>query len=66
MKVIHDPESGAIYIRLRDRPIVETEELTPGLLVDLAEDGLPVGFDVLDAALLAPKQPAPTPAEAQR
>ena len=56
MKIIHDPESGAIYIRLRDRPIVETEELTPGVLVDLAEDGLPVGLDVLDAALIGQLQ----------
>jgi uncharacterized protein YuzE len=63
VKVKYDPDSGAVYIRLRDRPIVETEEITPGLLMDIAEDGLPVGFDVLNAALLAPAQPAPTAKE---
>ena len=50
MKVTYDPDSGAAYIRLRNRTIVETEEIAPGVLMDLAEDGRPVGFDILDAA----------------
>jgi uncharacterized protein YuzE len=52
VKVKYDPDSGAAYIRLRDRPVVETEEVAPGVLMDLAEDGRPVGFDILDAAAI--------------
>lgn len=48
----YDPESGAAYLQLRKRPILETTEIAPGVLMDLAEDGLPVGFDLTDAAAM--------------
>ena len=52
MRLEHDPESGAAYIRLRDARVAETEEIAPGVLMDLADDGRPTGFELLDAASL--------------
>lgn len=48
--VEYDAEVGAAYIRLQDRPVASTEELAQGLIVDFADDGTPVGFDLPDAA----------------
>ena len=50
MRLEYDPDSGAAYIRLARRPVVKTKEIAPGVLMDLADDGSPVGFEVLDAA----------------
>lgn len=52
MRLEYDPDSGAAYIRLRERPVSSTEEIAPGVLMDLAEDGRPTGFELLDAASL--------------
>lgn len=49
-QVEYDPDVGAAYIRIQDRPVARTEELAPGLIVDLADDGTPVGLDLPDAA----------------
>lgn len=50
MRLEYDRDSGAAYIRLRQCPVMATEEVAPGVFVDLAEDGRPVGFELLDAA----------------
>ncbi|MBI4491352.1 MAG: DUF2283 domain-containing protein [Chloroflexi bacterium] len=50
MRLEYDPDSGAAYIRLREQPVARTEEIAPGVLVDFADDGRPVGFELLDAA----------------
>lgn len=65
MELKYDPQSGAAYLRLRNRPIVETEEIAPGVLMDLAEDGLPVGFDLLDAQAMLDDLPIETKPIAQ-
>lgn len=52
MRVEYDPEVGAAYIRLRDAPVAETEEIAPGVMMDLADDGRPTGFELLAAASL--------------
>lgn len=64
MELKYDPRSGAAYLRLRNRPVVETEEIAPGVLMDIADDGLPVGFDLLDAAAMIDDIPATTKPEA--
>lgn len=48
MKVRFDQEADALYLRLGDSPIVESEELRPGLVVDLDEQGEVVGLEILD------------------
>lgn len=50
MRLEYDPDGRAAYIRLRDAPVVETAEVAPDVLMDLAADGQPVGFEFLDPA----------------
>ena len=50
MKLEYDPDVDAAYLRLRDTAVASTEEIAPGVLMDLADDGRPVGFEVLDAS----------------
>ena len=62
MKATYDSEANALYIRLSDGAIVETEELRPGLIVDFDNDGRIVGFEMLDARM---QVPADAPLSAQ-
>ena len=50
MKLEYDPDVDAAYVRLRSTAVATTEEIAPGVLMDLAADGRPVGFAVLDAS----------------
>lgn len=47
MKVRFDEQADALYVRLGDSPIVESEELRPGLIVDLDARGEVVGLEIL-------------------
>ena len=48
MKVKYDPEVDALYVRISDKPIVESVESASGAIVDLDEDGALVAIEVLD------------------
>lgn len=50
MKVQIDREADALYIRLREGAIVESEEVRPGLVIDFDDRGEVIGFEVLDAS----------------
>jgi uncharacterized protein YuzE len=50
MKLEYDPEVDAAYLRLRHAAVTSTEEIAPGVLMDLAADGRPVGFELLSAS----------------
>ena len=50
MKLEYDPDVDAAYVRLRSTAVAPTEEIAPDVLMDLAADGRPVGFEVLDAS----------------
>ena len=50
MKIKYDIETDTLRILLRDVPIEESEEETPGVIVDYDEAGDVVGFEVLDAS----------------
>jgi uncharacterized protein YuzE len=45
-----DAESDALYFRLSEAPIVESEELRPGLIADYDAAGHLVGLEVLNAS----------------
>jgi uncharacterized protein YuzE len=47
MSLGYDPEADAAYLRLRVATVASTEEIAPGVLMDLAADGRPVGFELL-------------------
>ena len=55
MKVLFDLEADALYLRLNDSSIVESEEVSPGVMLDFNADHQ-VGVEILglkDRVLLA-------------
>jgi uncharacterized protein YuzE len=50
MRLEYDPEVDAAYLRLRGAAVASTEEIAPGVHMDVAADGRPVGFEILDAS----------------
>ena len=47
MKLSADKEADALYLRLDDSAIVESEEVSPGVLLDYNESNEVVGVDML-------------------
>lgn len=50
MKITYDPKVGALYIAFRDDlTICESEEVSPGLVLDYADGDQIVGIEMLEA-----------------
>jgi uncharacterized protein YuzE len=49
MKIDYSKEADALYIKLRDAKIVDTEDIEEGITVDFDEQGHIVGIEILDA-----------------
>ena len=47
MKLNVDKEADALYLRLDDSPIVESEEVSPGVVLDYSESNEVVGVEML-------------------
>jgi len=64
MKTIYDPEADALYVRFADTPVVESEEVADGVVIDFDAEGRIVAFEFLDARKnLAAGAKLPTAAE---
>jgi uncharacterized protein YuzE len=50
MKVSYDRETDSLTITLRYESISESDEITPDIIADLAEDGRIIGFEILQAS----------------
>jgi len=50
MKLEYAPAADALYVRLNDQPIIESEQIKPGIVLDYDEDGNVVGIEVLGAS----------------
>lgn len=50
MKLEYDPTVDALYVRLNDRDIIESEQIRPGIVLDYDEAGNVVGIEVLSAS----------------
>ena len=48
MRVRTDEAADALYIRLEESAIVESEEVSPGVILDFDEDGRVVGIELLN------------------
>ena len=48
MKMRYDEKADALYLRLDDSKIIESEEVQPGILLDFKADKQVVGIEVLD------------------
>ena len=53
MKFHYYPETDSLYIDLVDRPSAESEEVRPGIVLDLDSDGNLVGIDIDNASKVA-------------
>jgi uncharacterized protein YuzE len=50
MRIEYDPEIDALYVRLADSKIIESEQVQPGIVLDFDEAGNVVGVEVLNAS----------------
>jgi uncharacterized protein YuzE len=54
MKLKVDQEADALYVRLDDSRIVESEEVSPGVVLDYNEQSQVVGVEILGISKRAP------------
>jgi len=50
MKLSYDKSTDSLYIELRPLPARHTREIEPDVMLDLGEDGAPVGYDFQHAS----------------
>lgn len=50
MKIIFDSETDTLTLLFRDEPVVESDELKQGLIVDYNRDGKIISVEILDAS----------------
>ena len=55
MKLTVAQEADALYLRLDDSRIVESEEVQPGVVLDFSETGEVVGIEILRLSKRVPK-----------
>jgi uncharacterized protein YuzE len=55
MKLKVDRKADALYLRLDDSPIVESEEVSPGVVLDFNQQNQVVGIEMLNLSKRAPK-----------
>ena len=56
MRVRVDRELDALYIRLNENPILESEEVQPGVVLDFDESGMVVGIEMLQISKRMPPE----------
>ena len=50
MKTIYDAEADALYVRFAEAPIIESEEVSDGVILDFDAEGRIVAIELLDAS----------------
>jgi uncharacterized protein YuzE len=45
MRLSYDSSTDSLYIELQQLPAKQTREIEPDVMLDLGEDGDPVGYD---------------------
>lgn len=48
MRLKIDRENDALYFRLDESPVVESEEVQPGIVLDYSAEGKMVGIEILN------------------
>jgi uncharacterized protein YuzE len=58
MRVTYDAKTDTLTIILNEKPVVESDEEKPGVIIDYDAEGNIVGFEILDASLrvMQPRQ----------
>ncbi|MGI6648824.1 MAG: DUF2283 domain-containing protein [Bacillota bacterium] len=57
MRFRYDPKADAIYIRFNEGIVDETDEVFPGIMLDIDMEGNPVGLEILNASKKLGKPP---------
>lgn len=55
MKLKLDQKADALYLRLDDSKIIESEEVSPGVVLDFNANGVVVGIEMRDLSQRSPK-----------
>ena len=55
MKLKIDEKSDALYLRLDDSKIIESEEVSPGVVLEFNEHGQVVGIEMLHLSQRSPR-----------
>ncbi|MCX6916723.1 MAG: DUF2283 domain-containing protein [Verrucomicrobia bacterium] len=55
MRLHVDKEADALYLRLDDSKIIESEEVSPGVVLDFNERNQVVGIEMLNLSQRTPK-----------
>jgi len=55
MRLHVDKEADALYLRLDDSKIIESEEVSPGVVLDFNEHNQVVGIEILNLSQRTPK-----------
>ena len=55
MRLHVDQEADALYLRLDESKIVDSEEVSPGVVLDYNADNLVVGIEILNLSRRAPR-----------
>lgn len=55
MRLHVDKEADALYLRLDDSKIIESEEVSPGVILDFNEDNQVVGVEMLGLSKRTPQ-----------
>ena len=55
MKLHIDKEADALYLRLDDSEIIESEEVSPGVVLDFNEQNQVVGIEMLHLSRRSPQ-----------
>ena len=50
MKIEYDPKADAMYIRLADGQVADSDEVRPGVVFDFDADGRVLGIEMLDVS----------------
>lgn len=56
MKLKVDKENDALYFRLDESSILESEEVQPGVILDFNKDGKVVGIEILNLSARVPSK----------
>ena len=50
MQAKYDRDADALYLRLAEAKVIESEEIRPGIVLDFDAEGRVVGIEILDAS----------------
>jgi uncharacterized protein YuzE len=53
MKTRYDRATDSLYVEVRPLPSCRTVEIEPDIILDIGEDGKPVGYDIQHASTKA-------------